>query len=265
MIVRPLLPKSYAPPKQGSSPEPAWSLISATQSARAEQYLLAGQPDHAKLSGEMAERFRSPLLPAIDELTAKAIGVHDAGWAQIPFERDLRGEPPLTDDGRPQHFMQAPVKESLSAWAGSIKAAGATSPLGEYIVSGHFSRIGRMRIQMEMDTAKTLQKLDGFVRSEEERQRNLEQKIELSAEQLSKYVDLLQFCDVLSLYLCCGAREAAEFPQEFNRQRIRIHHQEGVYVTTPSLFGETQRFYLKVRAFPSLSREGVTQISIHIR
>ncbi len=263
MILRPLLAESENKPNYNLTP--VWQLVSRMESAEAEQYLLVGQPDHARISGEMAAKFSASFLPTMDDAVARAISAHDAGWSQFPFERDLSGDPPLTDNGRPQHFMQVPLEESLAAWNGSIKAAGEINPLGEYMVSGHFSRIAKMRIQMELDTAEAESHLANFVREEEEAQSRLEQRIGLSRPQLTEYVDLLQFADVLSLYLCCGSRDAAEFPQDFRGTRVQIRYDDGVYITTPSIFAETQRFQMPVRIFPSKSGEGKTRIGFHIK
>ena len=60
--------------------------------------------------------------------------------------------------------MQVTVEESLAAWTGSIKAAGEVSRLGEYMVSAHFSRIGRTRVQAELDTPEDVAHLEGFIR-----------------------------------------------------------------------------------------------------
>jgi len=265
MILRPLLPETSQPASSSPEPEPAWAIVSRMQSVEAEQYLLVSQPDHARLSGDIAAKMRATFLPKSDESTAKAIGAHDAGWAQFSFERDLKGEPPRTNTGRPQHFMQVPLAEAISAWTGSIKAAGEVSPLGEYMVSAHFSRIAHMRMQIELDSAEDAAHLKGFIRGEEEYQAKLQPKIGLPNDALNEYVDLLQFCDVLSLYLCCGAKDAAEFPQEFEGQRIVVRYDDGVYSTTPSIFGETQRFHVPVRVYPSKSGEGKTMVGFHLK
>ena len=36
---------------------------------------------------------------------------------------------------------------------------------------------------------------------------------------------MLQFCDVLSLYLCCGAAQDVEFPQRFGAKPIRLRRE----------------------------------------
>ena len=266
MILRPLL--SDIPGNQISEIEPAWVIVARMQAVEAPQYMLITQPDHARLSGELAALIRAPFMPEVQQPIAKAIAVHDDGWARrFPFERDLHGEPPRTNTGRPQHFMQVTVEESIAAWTGSIKAAGEVNRLGEYMVSAHFERIGRTRIQMEVDTPEDLRHLEGFVNGEEEWQSKHEAEIGLSKEKLYEYIDLLQFCDLLSLYLCCGATQPAEFPQQFKGERITVRYENGVYHTTPSLFGSTpQRFYLPVRVYPSSEeKEGHSRISFHVR
>jgi hypothetical protein len=57
MILRPLLSEDRA----ATSPEiePVWQIVSRTQAVEADQYLLVGQPDHARLSGEIASKFRA--------------------------------------------------------------------------------------------------------------------------------------------------------------------------------------------------------------
>jgi hypothetical protein len=245
--------------------EPAWSIVARSQAIESKQYLLIAQPDHARLSGELAALFEASFLPEIDDSICKAIAVHDDGWARFPFERDLRGDPPRTNTGRPQHFMQVTVQEALAAWTGSIKSAGEISRLAEYMVSAHFSRIGRTHIQTELDTPEDTRHLQGFVHGEEEWQSKHESEIGLPREQILEYVDLLQFCDLLSLYLCCGSTQPAEFPQNFRGQGVQIHYKEGVYYTSPSIFGDTvQRFYLPVRVYPSAAGEGHTRLGFHV-
>jgi uncharacterized protein DUF3891 len=265
MILRPLL--SNSPATTAAEVEPAWAIVSRTQAVEALQYLLITQPDHARLSAELAVLLRAPFMPEVKQTIAKAIAVHDDGWARrFPFERDLRGDPPRTNTGRPQHFMQVTVEESIAAWTGSIKAAGEVSRLGEYMVSAHFSRIGRTRMQTEVDTPEDLRHLEGFVQEEEEWQTKHEPEIGLGHEKLSAYVDLLQFCDLLSLYLCCGTTQPAEFPQEFNGEKVSIRYEDGVYYTSLSIFGDTpQRFYLPVRVYPSAEAEGFTRIGFHVK
>jgi hypothetical protein len=265
MILRPLL-SEHSPLVPSAESEPAWAIVARTQGVEAQQYLLIGQPAHARLSGELALLLRARFLPEINQDVSRAIAAHDNGWMRFPFERELHGDPPRTNTGRPQHFIEVPVEDSLAAWAESIQSAGEISRLGEYMVSAHFSRIGHARVTAMIDTPEDLERLEEFVRGEQQWQEKHESEIGFSSQQLSEYVDLLQFCDLLSLYLCCGSRQPCEFPQTFRGQQIRLRHEDGVYHTSPSIFGDApQRFDLPVRIHPSSAGEGRTRIGFHVK
>ncbi|HWR15085.1 MAG TPA: DUF3891 family protein [Terriglobales bacterium] len=245
---------------------PAWMVVAQTQGANASRYLLVGQPDHALLAGQLAAAFEAGFLPEITEQVSQGIAVHDNGWAQFPFERDLAMEPPVDANGRPKSFLQVTVHDSLSAWRESIEAGREVGPLAEYMVSGHFYRLGKVRLQMKVDSPEDTEHVQQFVHEEENRQKKLASKTSLSHEELDRYVDLLQFCDTLSLYLCCGSTAATEFPQEFGGRKLRIRHEDGVYVTEPSVFGGVpHRFSIPVRVYPSNEGEGRTRIGFHIK
>jgi hypothetical protein len=238
--------------------EDAWSAVARMERVVSDRYLLISQPDHARLSGDLAAQLRADFLPAIDAAMTRAIGVHDDGWAQFEFESDQRIEPQVNEDGRPQNFMEFPPRVFLGAWEGSIVAACRVSDLGGLMVSGHFFRLGKGRMQAQCDTAEDAEKLREFLAREEERQSTLEKKLKISPQEISDYVDLLQFCDLLSLYLCCGANSAVEFPQCFAGKKIRIHAAENGFAITPSLFtpdgsspAKPLRFTVPARPFPS--------------
>ena len=60
--------------------------------------------------------------------------------------------------------------------------------------------------------------------------------------------------------------ERLQFPQQFRGEKIQVRYDEGVYYTSPCLFGDTpQRFYLPVRIYPSAAGEGHTRIAFHIK
>jgi hypothetical protein len=46
-----------------------------------------------------------------------------------------------------------------------------------------------------------------------------------SRQELEFLTDVLQFCDVLSLYLCCGAAQDVEFRQSFGEKPIRLRRE----------------------------------------
>ena len=65
-----------------------------------------------------------------------------------------------------------------------------------------------------------------------------------------RLVDLLQFCDVLSLYLCCGARAHVEFPQRFGDQSISLQRQGEMCVMKPRIFGDGASLAVRARRYP---------------
>lgn len=269
MILRPVLAENFTTSSGATNLKPAWAVVARLQSVAVTEYLLISQPDHAQLSGELSALFRAPFLPETDESISKIIAVHDNGWTRIPFERDLKGEPPVTSTGRPKYFTQVSAEEAVAAWIGSVAAGGEISPLGRYMISAHFSRIGRVRLQMAIDTPDDVQRLRNFVETEEQWQTEHETGIGIAREQLSIYVNLLQFCDLLSLYLCCGATEAAEFPQMFQGRQIRIRYDAGVYWTEPSLFGgNVEQFFVPARVYPADGvtdpEERITQLALRV-
>ncbi|MDZ4656936.1 MAG: DUF3891 family protein [Bythopirellula sp.] len=104
------------------------------------RWLLISQLEHARLSGELAERCisqfgepKSSLDPVRRELL-QAISHHDDGWWE--WETKPRLDPEL---GRPLSFLELSLGEKLEIWERSIQAARAIGPLAAWIVAGHFS------------------------------------------------------------------------------------------------------------------------------
>src|SRR5436190_1123591 len=75
-----------------------------------------------------------------------------------------------------------------------------------------------------------------FLLQANERESRLMTSQQRSYEEVRGLVDALQFCDLLSLYLCCGSREEVEFPQVFQGQTIRARYDGGLYRAVPSIF-----------------------------
>jgi uncharacterized protein DUF3891 len=222
-----------------------------------DRYLLIPQPDHARLSGDLAAQLRANFLPATNAEITRAIGVHDDGWAQFEFESDQRIGPAVNEDGRLQNFLEFPPRVFLGAWEGSIVAACRVSDFGGLMVSGHFFRLGKGRMQAQCDTAEETEKMREFLAREEERQFTLKKQLQLSLQEISEYVDLLQFCDLLSLYLCCGANSAVEFPQSFAGKKLQIEAVLEGFAITPSPFtpdgsspARPLQFSVPARPFP---------------
>lgn len=193
-----------------------WDAISPTQKTCAPEYWLITQPDHAALSGAIAAALGPPLLPRLSSEVVQGIAHHDDGWARFDAQITLNG-------GRPLSFLDFPPKDFLRAWRESIESAMQIAPIAGAIVSGHFSRLGKNRLEWAIDNAGDRELLTAFLESEQTRQRRLLGG--RSREEIEFLTDVLQFCDVLSLYLCCGAVQDATFPQRFGSTPIRLRRE----------------------------------------
>lgn len=195
---------------------PVWDAILPTQKAHAAEYWLITQADHAALSGAIAAALGPPLLRQFSSDVVEGIAHHDDGWA--PFDAQV-----AFTGGRPLSFLDFLPQDFLRAWTSSIDSAEKLSPIAGAIVSRHFCRLGQNRVESHVDSAENCRLLVTFLHCEQERQQRLLGGH--SREEFEFLTDVLQFCDVLSLYLCCGASEDVEFRQSFGGRPIRLRRQ----------------------------------------
>jgi hypothetical protein len=207
--------------------------VEARQRQRAESYLLITQPDHAQLSGELARAFVSDMFPRLSPDALDAIGAHDAGWSKFPGEASL-GEPPmLTPDGKPRSFIEFAPAEFTQAWTGSIDHAVSLSPLGGLLVSRHFVSLAEFALK-RLGTGTETECLHQFLDAERSREQRLRNHCQCPQRQLDEGLEALQFCDLLSLALCCAVTEQIDFPQCFSGKSVRMRFENGVYELSPS-------------------------------
>ena len=246
-------------PSQASGFAPAWQVVARTQKTNAEDYYLVRQPDHARLAGQIAEQFAIPGAPAVEDDILRGISLHDEGWSDVDTGRQrLRATParysdtnvPLNQEGKPLSFLEVKAEDFLRAWRGSIESAEAIAPVAGLMVSGHFRRIGEFGMTTGTYSDDDRQQVREFIASEEGRERRLLVLQNLTEREIEYWIDVLQFCDLLSLYLCCGSRESVEFPQRIvpGGETTRLQVQDGTYVLSPSPVA--QKVELSVEAFP---------------
>jgi hypothetical protein len=233
----------------------AWQVVERRQKQAAEQWLLITQADHAVLAGDLAARIDHPSFPALSSDVLRAISLHDAGWTR--FDGALRTENPNSSaisprirDGRPVSFLDTSPVQFLSAWTQSITATEQTSALGASIVSEHFCRLARTRLQSRSDHHEDTVRLENFLRCEMERQGKLLDRQNVPLQRLRLLTDALQFCDLLSLYLCCGADEPVEFPQEIGGATVRVRKRGEVYEFAPTIFGAGASLGVATHRYP---------------
>jgi hypothetical protein len=240
----------------------AWEAIARAENTISAKYHLVRQPDHARLSGQIAKQFSIAGAPALDDDIMRGISLHDEGWSDVDCGRELLQATPasysetnvaLSATGRPLSFLEIKTGDFLRAWRGSIEAAETVAPIAGLIVSGHFQRLGRFGISTGTYSQDGSYHVREFLACEEERERKLLRLQSRSEKEVEYWTDVLQFCDLLSLYLCCGSEESVEFPQRIGPtgETIKLRVQDGMFVLSPSLFAQQIEFSLEAQPYPA--------------
>jgi hypothetical protein len=227
MILRPLDPA----PAASAEFLAAWPVIQGIQKQKHESCWLITQPSHAALAGALAAALSSPQLPQPDAKLIQAIALHDAGWGMADAQIIQMSR--ADSRYRPASFLETSVSEFLSAWTKSIAAGQAVSPAGGYMVSRHFCRLAQSMLASGDSNKDDRQKLESFLSSEDRRQKKLITQQSLGLQDLELFANLLQFCDLLSLYICCGAQENVIFPEYFGTTMRITNRPEGIELDPP--------------------------------
>src|SRR5262249_25791111 len=217
------------PAQLSSQAVPIWNAIQATQMEK--PACCVTQLDHARLSGQIAQHIDPEIFPALETNVIQAISLHDEGWSE------LDSKPPV------RSFLQVQPKDFLLAWRGSIHAAGKVSDLGAVMVSGHFSRLAKSRLELAANTPAEVQLLGEFLGEQEQSRRK--RALTLSEAQVEEFIDLLQFCDVFSLYLCTGSPERVQLPQRLGGTIFHLYREGEWCVSSPPLFANSIQLQLQ--------------------
>jgi hypothetical protein len=226
---------------------PAWVAVNQRQHAKADSYWLIAQPDHARLSGELAAHFANPKL---DDAVVRGIGAHDSGWSIFEAETSPGAEPLITPDGKPRSFTEMPPQDFVRAWETSIACAEQIGPIAGLMVSRHFRNLGEFALVRGQNEENSLL-IREFLDRELEREARLKLLVSRSPEEIDGDVKALQFCDLLSLYLCCGAGEQVELPFDFGIGHVRVRRENGRYDFSPSPFAAEVHLCVAARRWPS--------------
>lgn len=237
MVIRPVLQDRVE--NSEAKPVSAWQAVEETQHAKAAQHWFIPQPAHAALAGDMAQKLRPDLFGAIDSTIARCIALHDAGWSAADAAAIQALRSSKTGTIRPLSFLDVAPADAVKAWTASIETTEKFAPVGGYLVSCHFTRLAE-------SYSKDRPEARPFVERERKRQQRILSTSKESKERLDRWVDALQFCDLLSLYLCCGARRKALI--SIGGIATEITSSAGEYKLSPSPFSGPQQF-----SFPALS------------
>ena len=257
MILRPPDP----PPFNHDEFLPAWSVVERLQRQSNESCWMITQPSHAALAGEFAAKMTGAQTPRLDAALVRAIALHDAGWG-IPDAQAIMQSRSVSQSC-PKSFIDCSVNEFLAAWKKSIDVAASTGPAGGYIVSRHFYRLAEQRVTHSGENGAGQAKLTRFMESEVRRQNELAAKQERGAAELESLTDVLQFCDLLSLFVCSGARDSAEFP-EFFGVRVRLTIEDEAYKLEPPLIEPGAKFSVAALRHPATKEVSGREINISI-
>lgn len=234
----------------GPEPIAVWKAIERRQLCQTAEYWTITQADHARLAGQIAAALPKNWMPVAAGIVIQATAVHDDGWRAFD-------EPALAETGgaRPASFIEMAPSDFLRAWAGSIEAAAQHSPLAAILVSRHFCRILRDRMQTKPPSAEEAALMQAFLDQEATREAQHAQAFHACGDAIDHAVDVLQFCDLVSLYVCCGAMERVEFPQTFDAGSIQMSDLgEGAFTFEPSPLVKPLSLEIPAQRWPSGTR-----------
>ena len=238
---------------------PAWSVVERVQRQPNDGCWMITQPSHAALAGEFAQKIVAPQAPKADAALVRAIALHDAGWG-IPDAQAIMQSRSVRQ-GCPRSFVDCTVSEFLAAWEKSIAIAESAGPTGGYIVSRHFWRLAEQRVIQSREQTPDRNQLARFIESESRRQNQLAARQEHDAAELESLTDLLQLCDLLSLYVCSGAQDKAEFPEYFGI-KVRLQVEDQAYRLDPPIIQANAKFAVAALRHPVTRQESARALEI---
>jgi len=193
------------------------------------------QPDHARVSGQIAAAFDSRKVPNLNEAVVRAIAMHDIGW--MPYDGDLSSPRPPQEiaSGEALSFANTEAEMFLPAWLGSIQAAQSTGALGGLLVSAHLARLTHPYLERGAGSPEQRAQVEQFLYREAARVEHLLPLAGLPLEEVEALIGVLQFCDLASLYLCANPASPVELPQTLNGSRVQFCFEQGSYRMRPNL------------------------------
>ena len=251
--------RGQLPPRESRGDvTPAFDAISDIQQKAQVTDWFVTQPDHARLSGELAAALDPKLIHNVSEAVVRAIGMHDIGW--MPFDGDAGSPQPPTahDSGVAVSFVNSDPETFLPAWTGSIQAAQSTGALGGLLVSAHFARLTTPYLEGGKGTPEKRAQVQQFLHRERARVDRLLPQAGLRSGEIENLIQVLQFCDLASLYWCANPEEPVEFPQVLNGRRVQFFCEGGAFRIVPKLLTHALALEIPCVRFVNGRPEGET-------
>ena len=214
---------------------PVFEAIAGVQQSASVGDWFVTQPDHARISGELAAAFDPRKVPNVSEAIARAISLHDIGW--MPYDGDISSprQPATLESGAPLSFANTEPELFLRPWLGSIQAAQSTGVLGGLMVSAHFARLAGFYLERGAGTPEQRTQVEQFQLREAARVERLLPQAGLPLNEIEALIVVLQFCDLASLYLCANPAAPVELPQVLNGSRVQFSFEQGSFRMRPNL------------------------------
>ncbi|NKE06625.1 DUF3891 family protein [Mesobacillus selenatarsenatis] len=190
---------------------------------REKDFIMVAQHDHALVSREAAKSWRDDYFSGIEKKDSVVLAVreHDRCWIE-PDEEPLWNE----HTQQPYSFMDYPGSPKLAYYKEGIDEVIQMDPYAGLLCSLHYGSF------LE-DATSTIGK--NFWVAEKQRQQELQKELGIANDKvLSFHLNLLKFCDNLSLYICLnepGTPKEQEhyfykkgFPQKFSFMNDQTIH-----------------------------------------
>jgi Protein of unknown function (DUF3891) len=162
-----------------------------------DSYVLIGQHDHGRVSGEFAGRWRERPTPL--EPTLYAIANHDVAWQKL--DETVRWDETA---GRPYSFANYPAEPKMEAYRVGLDLLETQDAYAACLCSMHYSSFVR-----DAETAAEVV----FREGEDRRQKRLRGAMSAQElENLARNFRLLRTCDDLSLFVCLNEPGRSDHP-----------------------------------------------------
>lgn len=191
MILRPL-----AKPARQSDVQPAADVFMALENRAQPPCAIILQYEHSRVAGDLARSLASNAFGKLPAEVIQAATEHDFGWSKSDLGQMRRlGEVP------PRPFPALSAAETQPSWDACIAHGRSLSPLADVLISRHFTTLAGNDPERKE-----------FVESEKARRGRIERDLPYQPVELDRWAGAIGFCDLLSLYLCCGAESDVQFP-----------------------------------------------------
>jgi hypothetical protein len=170
-------------------------------------FVLINQHDHARVAGQMAAHWRPEYFAGPERWAEVVLAVaeHDCGWIGL----DQNGGWDATSQ-RPYSFLDFPLEPKLAHYTQGIDEVAQTNAYAALLCSLHYTTFPDLQ---------TTPQGQAFRQREQQRQQQIKAALQLATprqeQELHFHLQLLKFCDGLSIYLCInkpGVTKAQEHP-----------------------------------------------------